>query len=52
MICKIEYFSEMDIPESNNLQIQDELIEGDMVYITKKHQMTIETVIINDNQCH
>lgn len=49
MICKIVYFSEAVFPETCVIQIQDELIEGDSLFVNNEYTLTIEHVIENEN---
>jgi len=45
MIYKIVYFSEAEFPDTSVIQIQDELIQGDKVFINREHTLTIEHFI-------
>ena len=49
MIYKIVHFSEAVFPDTAVLQIQDELVEGETIYISKEHTLTIEHFIESGN---
>jgi hypothetical protein len=45
MIYKIVHFSEAEFPESSVIQIQDELVHGDAVFVNRDHTLMIEHFI-------
>ena len=49
MICKIVHYSEDEFNESVVLQIQDDLVVGENLYINQQHTLTIEHVIQKGN---
>ena len=49
MIYKIVHFSEADFPDSAVIQIQDDIVQGDNIYINQEHSLTIEHVIESGN---
>jgi hypothetical protein len=51
MICFIEHYSEVpDLPATCTIQTEDNLKEGDVVYIMKGHELTIESIIDTDTK--
>lgn len=50
MICKITHYSEAEFDRDNTIQINDELNEGDELFITNGHTLTISNVIQNNDK--
>lgn len=42
MICKIVYYSEAEFPDTCTIQTQDEFVNGETIYISRGHTLTIE----------
>ena len=45
MICKIEHYSECEFDKDSSLQINDDIKEGDSLFIAQGHDMIIEHLI-------
>ena len=50
MICEITYYSEAEFDKGNTVQIEDDLVIGDEVYLTKEHTMEISNIILNNDK--
>ena len=50
MICKITYYSEAEFDKDNTLQINDDLNEGDELFISQGHTMEISNIIENNDK--
>jgi hypothetical protein len=49
MIYKIVHFSEAEFPDSSVIQVQDDIVHGDNIFVSQEHSLTVEHVIESGN---